>query len=62
MIWDGVLFKFIVSFDVMVIRKKVFLEFSCCIYKHLDMFVEVIEVHISVAFELCLEEWFIAFW
>ena len=45
----------------MVISKNLFLEYSHCIETHLDAVVEVIEVQISVAFELCLDEEFIEF-
>ena len=61
-IWGEVLCKPRVSFDVLVIRKKVFLESSHCIEKNLDVVVEVLEVQRSVAFELCLNEEFIEFW
>ena len=44
------------SFDVLVINKKVFSEFIHRINTHLDVVVEVLEFHISVAFELCLDE------
>ena len=44
------------SFDGLVIRKKVFSESSHRIETHLDVVVEVLEFHISVAFELCLDE------
>ena len=50
------------SFDGLVIRNKVFSESSPCIETHLGVFVEVIEVQISVASELCLDEEFIEFW
>ena len=44
MIWDEVLFKIRVSFDGLVIRKKVFSESSHCIETRIDTFVEVPEV------------------
>ena len=58
-IWDKVLFKLRVSFDGLLIRKKVFLESNHRIKTHLDVVVEVLEVQISVAFEFCLDEEFI---
>ena len=61
-IWDEVFFKLRLLFDRLVIRKKVFLESSNRIDTHLDVVVEVLEVQISVAFELCLDEEFIEFW
>ena len=50
------------SFEELVYKKKVFSEFSNHIETHLDVFVEVLEVHSSVYLELCLDEEFIAFW
>ena len=44
------------SFDVLVARRKIVLESSHRMNKHVDMIVEVLEVQISVAFELCIEE------
>ena len=49
------------SFDVLVIGKKVFLESRHRIYKHLDSFVEFLDLQISVNFELCIDEEFIEF-
>ena len=49
-IWDEVFFKLRVSFDGLIIRNKVFLEYSHSIETHLDVVVEVLEVHISAAF------------
>ena len=49
-IWDGVLFKLRVSFDGLVIRKKVFLECSHCIETNLYVVIEVLKVQISVNF------------
>ena len=43
-IWDEVFFKLRVSFDELVIRKKVFSESSHCIETRLDVVVEVLEV------------------
>ena len=61
-IWDKVLFKLRVSFDGLVRRKKVSLESSHRIETHLDVVVEFPEVQISVAFEFCIDDEFIAFW
>ena len=58
-IWDEVLFKLIVYFDVLVSRKKFFLESINRINTHLDMVVEVLEVQRSVYFEFCIDEEFI---
>ena len=60
-IWDKVLFEFKVFFDGLVIRNKVFSEYSHHIDTHLDVVVEVLEVNISVAFELYIGEEFIDF-
>ena len=59
MIWDKLLFKIRVSFDGMVSRKRVLLEYNQHLEIHIDVFVEVIEVQISVDFELCIDEEFI---
>ena len=61
-IWGEVFFTLRVYFDIMVRRKKVFYESSHRIETHIDMFVEVIEFQISIAFDLCLDEEFIEFW
>ena len=61
MVWDEVFFKLRVSFDGMVSRKKEFLE-SIHHMENFYMFVEVIEVHSNVAFELCLDKVFIELW
>ena len=45
-----------VSFDGLVNRKKVLSESSHHIETRLYVVVEVIEIQISVAFELCLDE------
>ena len=58
-IWDEVLFKLIVYFNVLVSRKKFFSESIHCINTHLDMVVEVLEVQRSVYFEFCIDEEFI---
>ena len=58
-IWDEVFLKLIVSVDGMVIRKKVLLGSIHHIETHLDVVVEVLEVNISVASELCLDVEFI---
>ena len=49
-------------FDGLVIRDKVLSEYSHRIKTHLDVVVEVLEVNISVYFELCIGEEFIEFW
>ena len=61
-IWDKLFFKLKVSFDALVTRKNVLLESSHCIDTYLDVVIEVIDVHSSVSFELCLDEEFIEFW
>ena len=61
-IWNEVFFKLRVSFDGLVIRKKVFKECSHRIDIHIDVFVEVIELYISVAFDLCIDDYFIELW
>ena len=62
MIWHKLFVKFGVLFDVMVCSKEVFSESIHRIETHLDLFVENIEVQISIAFKLCLYEQFISFW
>ena len=59
MICDKLLLRTRVSFDGTVTRKKIFLESGNCIETHIYVFVEVLEVHISVNFDLCLDEEFI---
>ena len=61
-IWDKVFCKLRVPFDGLVTRKNVFAESSHCIETHLDVVLELLEVHISVFFELFLDEEFIEFW
>ena len=61
-IWDEVSFELRVFFDGLVIRNKVFSEYSHQIETRLDVIVEVLKVNISVAFELCISEEFIEFW
>ena len=51
-----VFFKIRVPFDGLVIRKKFLSESSHCIDIHLDVIVEVLEVHSSTSFEFCLDE------
>ena len=58
-IWDKLFSKLRVSFDGLVIKKKVFLYSSHNIDTHIYLVVEVIEVHRSVAFDLCLDKEFI---
>ena len=60
-IWDEAFFKLRVSFDVLVTIKEVFSESSHLIEAHLDVVVEVLEIHSSVSFELYLDEKFIEF-
>ena len=61
-IWDKVFFKLKVSFDGLVISKEVLSESSHRIERHLDVVKEVLEIHSSVSFELCLDEELIEFW
>ena len=49
-IWDKIFFKLGMYFDVLVSRKKVFLESSHFVKTNFDMVVEVIEVQNSVYF------------
>ena len=46
----------------MVNRKKVLSESSHRIETNVDVLVEVLEVHSSVSYEICLDEKFIEFW
>ena len=62
MIWDEIFFKLRVSFYGLVRRKKVLSDSIHRIDKHIDVVVEVIEVHSSVAFGLCIDENFIEVW
>ena len=55
-IWDKLFFKIRVSFDVPVIRKEVFSDSSHRIGTHLDVVKEILEIHISVSFEFCIDE------
>ena len=59
---EKVFFKLRVSFDGLVIRKKVFSESSHPIERHLDVVKEVLGIHISVSFEFCLDEELIESW
>ena len=61
-IWDKLIFKIRVSFDGLVIRKEIFSESSHRIYTHLDFVIEILEIQISVSFELCIDEELIEFW
>ena len=61
-IWDEVLRKLRVSIDGLITRKKVFLDSSHHIETYLDVFVEGLDIQISVSFELSLDEYFIEFW
>ena len=44
MIWDEVFFIMRMSFDGLVTRKEVFLEFSNRIEAHIDVVIKVIEI------------------
>ena len=44
------------SVDVLVTRKNIFSESSNRIETHLGVVVEVLKLHISVSFELCLDD------
>ena len=46
----------------MIIRKNILSYYSHCIETHPGVVVEVLEAHISVAFDFCLDEEFIEFW
>ena len=61
-IWGEVFFKLRLSFDILVIIKKLFSESSHHIETHIDVVVEVLGFHRSVSFDLCLDEEFIEFW
>ena len=61
-IWDEVFSKLIMAFTGLLIRKKVFYEYSRLIETHTDVVLEVFEVHRSVSFEFGLDEDFISFW
>ena len=61
-IWDEVLFKLRVSFDVLVTRKEVFSESSHHIDTYIYVVLEVLEIQISVAFDFFLDEYLIEFW
>ena len=61
-IWDEVFLKLKVSFDILASRKKVLLKSIHRIYTHIDVVVEVFEVHSSVKFEFYLDEEFIESW
>ena len=58
-IWDEVFCKLRFFFNGLVSRKNVFLESSHRIETNIDVFVEVLEVHISVSFDFSFEEEFI---
>ena len=61
MIWDKVFCKIRVSFDILVIRKKVFSGSSHRIEINIYVVVEVLEVQKSVFFELYIDEEFIEY-
>ena len=56
MIWDEVFLKLRVYFVGLINNKKVLSDSGHHIETHLDVGVEVLEVHSSVSFELCLDE------
>ena len=62
LIWYGVLIKLWMYFDVLVSRKKVLSDSSHCTLTDIYVVVEVIDVHKSVAFQLCIDEEFVEFW
>ena len=61
-IWDELFLKLVVYVGGLVSRKKVFLESSHHIYIHVVVGVEVIDINISVAVDLCIDEYYIEFW
>ena len=61
-IWDEIFCKLRVSFDGLVTRKKVFLESIYRFETHIDVVVETLKFHISVSFELCIDDEFIKSW
>ena len=61
-IWDEVFFKLIVSFDGLVIRKRVFSESCHRIETHIGVVLEILEVQGSDYFELFLDDEFIEVW
>ena len=61
-IWDNVFFKIRVLVHGQVIRKEFFSESSHRIERHLDVVIEVLEIHSSASFEFCLDEELIGFW
>ena len=61
-IWDEVLCKLGVSVYGIVTRKKVFSESGHHIETHLDVVVEVLNVHSSVYFKFHHDEEFIESW
>ena len=54
-IWDEVFCKLRVSIDGLVTSKKVFSESNHRIETHIDVVVEVLEVHRSVSFDYFLD-------
>ena len=55
-IWDKAFFKLRVLVDGKVSRKKVYLESSHLIERHLDLVIEVLDIQSSVSIEFCLDE------
>ena len=60
-IWNEVFFKLRMSFDGLVTRKEVFPESIHIIEAHLDVVIEVLEIHSIVSFEFCIDEELIEF-
>ena len=58
-IWDKAFFKLRVG---QVIRKKIYLESSHRIERHLGVVIELLDTQSSVSFELCLDEELIESW
>ena len=61
-IWEKVFFKLGVYFDILVIRKDSLSESSHRNESHIDVVKEVLDIHISVSFEFCLDEELIECW
>ena len=62
LIWYEVFFKLRVSLGVLVTRKEFFSDYSHRIEAHLDVVIEVLDIQISVSFDLCLDEELIEYW
>ena len=61
-IWYELFCKLRVSFDGIVTSKELFLDSSHSIEEHIDVVLKVLEIQISVSFELCLDEDIIEYW